>query len=216
MAGRITALEPQKRSRDRINVYLDDEFAFSLAAISATRLSLGAWLTDEDIAELRDSDEFERARDKALNYLSFRPRSEFELRSYLVNRGFAKDVVEDALDRLGQVGLVDDAAFARHWVENRAQFRPRGKRLIAQELRQKGIPSRIVQQALQDYDEVAAIKRVAVEQARRLSRLAPELFRRRLTARLVSRGFSYDLIRDTLVAIDFPELSPKESEEDWR
>jgi regulatory protein len=216
MAGRITALEPQKRSRDRVNVYLDDVFAFGLAALIAANLRVGMTLTDDKIVALRLADEVERAHEKALNYLSYRPRSEAELQSYLLKSDFAEATVADVLDRLREVGLVDDDAFARYWVENRARFRPRGKRMLVQELRQKDIASSVIETTLTQYDEVAAAQQVAAEQARRLAHLPPDLFRRRLWDRMMRRGFSPDIIQEVLATQPFfQQLDTEESEEQW-
>jgi regulatory protein len=205
-AGRVTALEPQRRSKDRVNVYLDGEFAFGLAVLVAAELSVGIWLSDEKIAELRAADGVEQAHNRALNYLTYRPRSETELRAYLAEKGYAEGIVEDVVARLARVGLVDDESFARFWCDNRARFRPRGRRMLSYELGQKGIASEVIEIALEDYDEVAAVRKAAQEQARRLGNLPPDVARRRLFERLARRGFSYDLIQETLTIQDFPQL----------
>ena len=214
MAGRITALESQKRSRDRVNVFLDGEFAFGMARLVAASLKIGTWLSDEEIAELTSVDGLERAHSRALDYLSYRPRSEAELRDYLLEKEFPESVVEEVLARLNRVGLVDDAEFARYWIDNRARFRPRGGRMLRYELQQKGVASETIEEALDDYDELAAVRKVAQEQARRLRHLPPDRFRRRLYARLARRGFSSGLIQEILVAQDFPQLIDDNSEED--
>jgi regulatory protein len=215
MAGSITALEPQKRSSDRINVYLDDVFAFGLAVLVAANLRVGMILTDDKIAALRLADEMERAREKALNYLSFRPRSEAELQSYLLESDFAEATVAEVLHRLREVGLVDDDAFARYWVDNRARFRPRGKRMLVQELRQKDVASDVIETTLAEYDEVVAAQHVAEEQARRLAHLPPDVSRRRLWDRMMRRGFSPDIIQEVLATQPFFHLDSEESEEHW-
>ncbi|MBN2394796.1 MAG: RecX family transcriptional regulator [Anaerolineae bacterium] len=215
MAGSITALEPQKHSRDRVNVYLDGVFAFGLATLVAASLRVGMILTDDEITALRLADEVERARDKALNYLSYRPRSEAELQSHLLESDFAETTVDEVLHRLQEVGLVDDEAFARYWVDNRARFRPRGKRMLVQELRQKGVALDVIETALAEYDEVAAAQHVAEEQARRLTHLPPEVFRRRFWDRLMRRGFSPDIIKEVLATQPFFQLDTEESEEHW-
>jgi len=214
MAGRITSLESQKRSRDRVNVYLEGEFAFGLARLVAANLKIGTWLSDEAIAELTSVDGLERAHSRALDYLSYRPRSEAELRDYLLEKEFPESVVEEVLARLNRVGLVDDAEFARYWIDNRARFRPRGGRMLQYELQRKGVASETIEAALDDYDELAAVRKVAQEQARRLRHLPPDKFRRRLYARLARRGFSSGLIQEILVAQDFPQLIDDNSEED--
>jgi regulatory protein len=215
MAGSITALEPQKRSRDRVNVYLDGVFAFGLAALVAANLRVGMPLTDDEIAALRLADEVERAREKALNYLSYRPRSEAELQSHLLKSDFAETTVDEVLHRLREVGLVDDEAFARYWVDNRARFRPRGKQMLVHELRQKGIASHVIETVLAEYDEIGAVQHVAEEQVRRLAHLPPEVSRRRLWDRLMRRGFSPDIIREVLATQPFFHLDTEESEEHW-
>jgi regulatory protein len=212
MAQRITALEPQKRSKDRVNVYLDGTFAFGLAMIEATRLHVGDVLTDEDVAALKAADEIERARDKALNYLSYRPRSEAEVRRYLSKREFSEVVVEEVIAYLTEIDLVDDEAFARFWVENRTRCRPRGRRGLVYELRQKGVSSVAIESALVDYDEEAAAWRVAEEQARRLTHVSPDQFKRRLRGRLARRGFPYSLIREILATYTSPDYNFGESE----
>ncbi|HQE93110.1 MAG TPA: RecX family transcriptional regulator [Anaerolineae bacterium] len=215
MAGRITALEPQKHSGDRVNVYLDDEFAFGLAVLVAANLRVGMTLTAEQIAALRLADEVERAHEQALNYLSYRPRSTAELQSHLLKSDFSAVAVAEVLHRLREVGLVDDEAFARYWIDNRARFRPRGKRMLEQELRQKDIASRTIEAALMDYDEVAAARQVAEEQARRLAHLPPEAARRRLWDRMMRRGFSPDIIQEVLATRPFSQLDTEESEAYW-
>jgi regulatory protein len=198
MAGKITALKQQKHNKRRVNVYLDGEFAFGLAELEATSLRVGDWLSDERIVELKAGDAIERARDKALNYLSYRPRSEWELRHYLRDKGFDDDVIDLVLERLRQADLVDDLAFARYWIDNRLRFRPRGRWALEQELRQKRIDTKVIEKALIGFDEELALKKAVQRHARRLQHLSSEKFRERLIQRLARRGFSYGDIRDAL------------------
>lgn len=213
MTKRITALEPQQRAKDRINVYLDGEFAFGLQRSTALQLYVGAELTESEIAALRMADEVERAREKALGFLAYRPRSEAEVRRYLVRREFSAQTVDEVITRLSQVGLIDDVAFARFWIENRVQFRPRGARALAQELRQHGISQAIIEEVLPNFDVTAAGEAFAREQARRLAHLPPEQLRQRLAARLARRGFAYDFIQELLTRYASPDSIILEIEE---
>ncbi len=213
MAGRITALEPQKRSRGRYNVYLDGEFAFGLAEVEAMHLAVGDWLSDERIAALKAGDAVAKAHERALNYLSYRPRSEHELNHYLNDKGYSEEVIAEVLARLRRAELVNDREFARYWVENRTRFRPRGRRALTVELRRKGLEAAIIEAALASYDEEAALRRLTSEQARRLAHLPPDKFHQRLTERLARRGFPYSLIRHVIETLDSPPFNPQESEE---
>ncbi|MGC9398851.1 MAG: RecX family transcriptional regulator [Anaerolineae bacterium] len=198
MAGKITALKWQKRNKQRVNVYLDGEFAFGLAATQAAKLQVGARLSDRQIAELQALDAVEKAHDRALNYLSYRPRSEAEIQRYLREKEFSEETIEETLERLRRVGLVDDLEFAHYWINNRLRFRPRGRRALRQELRQKGIANKIIEQVLSEFDEERALQKALQRHARRLQHLSSEKFRQRLTQRLARRGFSYEAIREAL------------------
>jgi regulatory protein len=198
MGKQITALKTQKRNNQRVNVYLDGHFAFGLAAIEAARLKVGQILSDEEIAQLRGRDAVERAVDKAMHLLSYRPRSKAEIRRRLRRKDYDDATIEETLGRLSRVGLMDDREFARYWVNNRFQFNPRGLLGLRHELRQKGVEETIIDEALVNYDEEEAANRAAAKAVRRLRHLDPATFRRKLNGYLRRRGFSYALIKPTV------------------
>jgi regulatory protein len=198
MAGTITALVAQKRNKERVNVYLDGEFAFGLALIEALKLHKGQQLSDDDIARLKVLDEIEVAHDRALNFLSYRPRSSEEVRRNLREKEFAEQTIETVIERLTGADLLDDAAFARYWVDNRERFQPRSRRALRYELSQKGVPDAAIQAALDDLDEEDAAYRAASARLRRYARADEETFRKRLGDFLARRGFGYGIVRDVL------------------
>jgi len=198
MGQTITALEPQKRQRDRINVFLDGEFAFGLPDIEATQLRVGQTLSDEAIAQLRAIDALTRAFDRAVRLLARRPYSAAEIRRALASQEIAPSVIDEALARLEALGYVDDYAFAQYWVENRERFRPRGARALRYELRQKGIADAIIQQALDGFDSAESAYAAAHEHVRRLRGLDRRTFRTRLSGFLVRRGFEYGTAREVV------------------
>lgn len=194
MAGTITALKAQKRNPKRVNVYLDSRYAFSLAAIEAARLRRGQVLSDEDIEGLKERDSFEKAHDRALRFLSYRPRSEAEVRRYLRGKAVSPAIQEEVIERLTRAKLLDDLAFARYWVENRESFNPRGLRMLRHELRQKGLSEETIAQALTDLDEEESAYRVATRRGRRLAHLGQVSFRQKLRAYLLRRGFPHEVV----------------------
>jgi len=199
---RITALERQKKNPRRVNVYLDGHFALGLDGVLAAELRIGQALTAEDGARLRARDTVERARALALEFLARRPRSEAEVRQRLREKGFEPAAIDEVLARLCELNLVDDAAFARFWVENRASFRPRGARGLRYELRQKGVPAEVIDQVLDTmpWDEDALAYQVARPQAERLlaAPIAPREFQRKLGDLLRRRGFEYETIQEVV------------------
>ncbi|MGD2144020.1 MAG: RecX family transcriptional regulator [Anaerolineae bacterium] len=195
MGRQITALRFQKRNKDRVNVYLDGEFAFGLTAAEACRLHVGQALSGPDIVELRMKDEIERAHERALNYLSYRPRSVAEVRRNLQKKDMADEVIDAVITRLTRAGLLDDREFAEYWVKNRTRFNPRGFRGLRHELRQRGVSHVVIEEALETFDVEAAARRTADAGARRLSQAGPREFRRKLQAYMARRGFSYAVVR---------------------
>lgn len=199
MDQEITALKAQKKNPNRINVYLDGEFAFGLARIVAAWLQIGQILSEEDIARLKQQDTLEVAYLRGLRFLSYRPRSEAEIQRKLSEQGFEAAVIDAAVQRMKDNGYLGDNQFARDWVENRSTFRPRSKRMLAMELRQKGVAEDAIEQALAETgDDESLAYQTATQYARRLAGADWETFRKRLGAYLARRGFSYGTIAPVL------------------
>lgn len=195
MDREITALKAQKKNPNRISVFLDGEYAFGLARIVAAWLHIGQRLSEQDIERLKEQDTAEVAYVKALRFLGYRSRSEAEIQRKLTEQGFAQQVVDATVERLKENGFVGDAKFAQDWIENRSTFRPRSKRMLAMELRQKGVHDDVIEQALAGTeDETILAYQSASKYARRLVGTDWETFRKRLGEHLVRRGFSYGTI----------------------
>ena len=150
----------------------------------------------------------------ALRYLDYRPRSVDEIRRHLKSKDVEPEVMDEVVERLTSVGLLDDRAFARYWLENRSDFRPRGERALRLELRQKGVPGDIIAEVLSEgHNEDEAAYRAAMAQARKVRTTDPVEFRRKLEAHLARRGFSYDTAREA-AARAWSELQPSEENEE--
>jgi regulatory protein len=195
VAGTVTALEFQKRNKDRVNVYLDGEFAFGLNALEAARLHRGAVLSDAEIEQLQSKDAIAKAYDRAVAFLSYRPRSIAETRRNLAEKETAAEVIEAVIARLTEQGYLDDAAFADFWVRNRLAFKPLGARALRFELREKGLESGIIDEALATLDTHENAYQAALPKARRLGGQGKQAFRQKLGAFLARRGFDYDAAR---------------------
>ena len=197
----ITAIEVQKNNPNRVNIYLDGEFAFGLARIVAAWLKTGQRLEDEKVASLQADDARERAYQQAMLFLSYRARSEAEIRKNLQKHEIPEVVIEETLERLRQARLADDDQFARAWVENRNTFHPRSRRALAMELRQKGLSDEATHSALAGVDEEALAYEAAHKRVGRLKGLEWTDFRKKLSEFLARRGFPYAIIAPTVSRI---------------
>jgi len=186
-----------------VSVFLDGKFAFSLTEETVLKgdLQIGQELSEHQIETLTKSDRFQRCLDAARQYLSYRPRSEAEIRQRLQQRSFDGEDIERVIGRLKEQGLVDDTTFAQFWAENREAFSPRSQRLTRLELRQKGVDSDIIAQVVATLDDEESAYRAALSKARRLSTTDYEVFRRRLGDYLRRRGFGYEVINSTVAQL---------------
>lgn len=214
----ITTLELQKRNKERVNVYLDDEYAFSLSLVEASKLRKGQTLSDEEIALLRNDDAVIRAVDSALRFLAYRPRSTQEVRRNLTQKELNPVVIDSALDKLSQMGYLNDADFARFWVDNRTQFKPLGPRALRYELRQKGVADDLIEHVLAETEDPQALAyRAAAERARRISRATPQDFRKKIGSFLQRRGFNYEtthtVIEQLVTELSEEGFFPQEEDE---
>ncbi|NUR72641.1 MAG: regulatory protein RecX [Hamadaea sp.] len=152
-------------------------------------------------------DERERAREICLNQLGVRPRTRSELATAMTKRGISAEIVEEVLDRYDEVGIIDDAAFARAWVESRHYGKGLARRALGQELRRRGVDQEVIKGALAELEveteEVTA--RELVERKLRTMRGDPEAMFRKLVAMLARKGYppgiAFRAVKDVLAQV---------------
>lgn len=143
-----------------------------------------------------------RARNNAYALLRQRPRSESEIRRRLKLKGYGAGVIEDVVDGLKKIGEIDDARFAKLWVDERMRLNPAGDVVLRHELIQKGLSNAIVEAALakkaEEYDEYAIASSMASERFERLKKLDRRKALKRLYDFLLRRGFAYETVRKVI------------------
>jgi len=203
--GTITALVIQANDHERVNVFVDDQFAIgiSLYVMQDEQLYKGQVLTQADWDRLQAAERGTQAWNAALRLLEVRPRTERELRDRLRRKEFAAEQIDRVIIRLRELELLDDAQFAKLWVANRQNLNPRGAQALRQELRAKGVDRQIVDAVIEDQvdadDERAACEAVARRAAHKYAD-APDwsTFQRKLGGYLQRRGFSFETMKPIL------------------
>jgi len=188
---KITALKVQKHNFNRLNIYIDGEFAFGVERLVGAWLNIGDEIDKEKIEALLQKDELEKAYLRSLRLIDTRPRSSFEVATRLKKAGYGDAVITSVLERLKTANLVCDADFARTWVENRCTFRPRSKRVLVLELHQKGVADSEIQSAVCELDEASLALQTAEKYASRCRDLPFDEFRKKMTGYLARRGFGF-------------------------
>ncbi len=195
----VTAIAHRGRS-STCGVYVDGEFAFraSLSLIAESGLREGRDISPQELEELRHRAVLQNAIDAAVKFLGPRPRSEDEIRRRLRRSKFGDHTIDEVVGTLRAQGLIDDVAFARFWRDNRERFRPRGRRMLEVELRQKGVASDSIAEALEGLeDEDGALKAVRAKSGS-LRGLDYASFHRRAGDFLRRRGFGFELVNKTI------------------
>jgi regulatory protein len=150
------------------------------------------------IESLTSNDQLQRCLETAYRYLSYRPRSESEVRERMQRRGFAAETISSVINRLREQNLLNDGDFAQFWKENRESFSPRSQWLTGLELKRKGVADRVIEQVIAGIDDGESAYRAALQKARRGAPTDYQSFRRRLGEYLRRRGFNYEIIGHTV------------------
>lgn len=199
----ITAITPQQKDKNRVNVMVDGKYRFSLDVFQYADLGLkvGQEYSDEELTTLEQESVFGKVYVRALEYCLMRPHSAREVRDYLyrktrdtrtktgdIKKGISPQVTSRVFDRLVEKGYIDDEKFTRYWVENRSLAKGVSRRKLQAELRAKGVESTIIERFLSETDRSDSSelqKVIAKKQAR-----YPD--RQKLMQYLARQGFSYD------------------------
>jgi regulatory protein len=193
----ITRLVQGKKNPNRVNLYLDDSFAFALSIDEVARHNLkkGLDLTPAQIEELKSTDQTEYLYAKLLNFLSFRPRTVKEVRDRLKKYEMTdKDEQESLIMRLKDRGYLDDIAFAKWFIESRNAHRPRSPRMLAQELMSKGVGRDDIASVISEVnDEVVSIRRI-IDKKLGIPRPLELAEKQKIGSYLGRLGYSWDKI----------------------
>lgn len=215
---KITDISLQVKNPDRVNISVDGKYRFSLDVFQVSELGIGIGkeYSDDELLALEDESQFGKLYARALEYCLMRPHSAKELRDYLWKKtlstrirnkktgeittrdGVTINNTERVFNRLLEKGYVDDAAFARYWIENRNQVKGSSVRKLQNELRVKGVEQAFIDSALRessrsDEDELTKVI------AKKRSRYSDE---QKFIQYLMRQGFRYDDIRSALSPSD--------------
>ncbi len=197
----ITALEIHHRDRQRVRLYIDDEYAMELPLIKARTLQRGQCLTESEISALGEAEAARKAYDRALRFLAYRARSREEVRRHLERKGIAAPLIADVIERLERRGYVDDVAFAEFWLAERERSKPMAPRALRYELRGKGVDDDIIDDLLSQFDEHDAAYRAAEARLPRYRGWTQAAFRDKLGSLLRRRGFEGETINDVVLRL---------------
>ncbi len=203
---KITAIKAQVKNTERVSVYLDGKYSFSLAQsqLLDLRLHSGMEIGEQQLEEFKKASDYGKLFERVMNYVMIRPRSIREVRDYFWRKKADPGMGDQIIQKLESRGYLDDAAFAKSWVRARQLTKPVSKRRLQAELIQKGVASELIEQAITgdgDYDEHEALREI-ITKKRRQTRYQDE---QKLMQYLARQGFSYDVIKSTLAEVSIED-----------
>lgn len=199
---KITDIKQQVKREGRYSIFIDGTFSFGLSesALMQSGLRIGRELTAVELDELKNTAKEDKAYNQTLGLLARRPRSEWEISSYLQQKAYSPELVGQIIARLRDGNWLDDLDFAQRWVANRRLLKRTSRRRLQQELRSKRVSDEIIKQVLAE-DETDE-KEVLVELVARKRTQSRYQDPQKLMAYLIRQGYSYS---DVKAVLSLPE-----------
>lgn len=213
----ITKIAIQRRNAERYNIFLDGTYAFSVdeEVLARFQLKKGKKLTEDEIGNILHEDDIRKGMHIAVKYLSFRMRSEKEIRDHLRSKNIAEENISAIMDKLQQYSYIDDQAFAKAYVRTQINTTKKGPELVRKSLEKKGINDQFIDIAMQEFDEttiLAHTMKLASKIMKQKNRYSHKQLTEKIQQTLLRKGYSYETMTKTLAKLQ-PE---KNEEEEWR
>lgn len=210
---KITALKIQVRDKNRVNVFVDGKYHFSLdiTQVADLGIAVNKEYTEEQLTELENESQFGKLYTRSLEYVLTRPRSQREMRDYLyrktrdtrtkddgIKKGVSKELTERVFTRLVDKGYLDDEKFAHFWIENRNLRKGISHRKLQAELAAKGVDRSIVDRMLEqgERSDSEEILKIIAKKAKHYDD------EQKLMAYLLRQGFSYDDVKEAMATTE--------------
>lgn len=203
----ITAIETQKKRPNRVSVFIDGEFAFGMDASDALyyKLKEGEEITPEKHTLIMEELILSKAKDYAMGYLSFRLRTEREMRDYLTGKEFGSIVVDEVVRLLYKYNYLNDYEFAKSYVLDSFKLKKWGDLKIKYELGIKGVKPETISRAIEEAEtEIDRIEIITALIERKVKNSFDQLDakeKHKIFSYLQGRGFLYDDIEAAAAAL---------------
>lgn len=204
----ITKIARQKNNPERYNIYIEEKYAFAVdeTILVKYQLSKGKVLEEFERDEIVFDDEVRKAFNKAIQFLSFRMRSEHEVKKKLLDAEYGEAVVLEAIQKLYQLGFLNDESFSKALLETQKKTGKKGPRAIQQELNKKGIEKSLQEEVLESYteeDQIQIAQILAEKIANQQSSKTPRQVKQKIQDTLLRKGYSYAIISKVISEIKF-------------
>lgn len=197
----ITSAVKHKNNPAMIQIYIDNSYAFSIPEEEYLRMNLyeKQEITAEEIKKIQEEINVKLAKQRAIRMLATRDRTEYEVKTRLIQLGFDEISAEGAVLQLKSIGYINDRLFASKYISDRLKLKPQSKKALVYELEKKGIAPDVIAEVMNEFevDESLIAYRLAKRKYGKYDLTEPKI-QRRIVSFLAHKGFSYGIIKSTL------------------
>lgn len=224
----ITKITRQKKNQECYNIYLNEEYAFSVDEGTLIKFGLtkGKILDSFEIDEITYEDEIAKAFNRALNFLSYQMRSEYEVKKKLLDTGFGESVVLEAIRKLEKLGFLNDETYSKALLETKKKTAKKGPKAIQQDLMKKGIDKQTQEKVLQSFtyeEQLQLAMELAEKTVKSNAKKTPTQIKQKIQDTLMRKGYTFDIVNEVLDQIElqrdddeWQELIALQGEKMWK
>ena len=196
---KITLIDYDEKHPGKADIFLNGKKAFSMNAFDAGLLERGSVMDPAEVEKRALEDEKQRCWAATLRLLGVRSQSRLELKRRLLGKKFSATATEQALSRAEKAGFINDETFAKEWIESRQRNQPKGRYLLRQELKQKGIDEAIIDRLLEEVlDETPSALTLLRKRAWKWKGLDDYTFKQKAYTYLAGKGFAFDITSEAV------------------
>ncbi|MGP4079798.1 recombination regulator RecX [Pseudalkalibacillus sp. R45] len=216
---KVAKITVQKKNKSRFNVFIDrgngEEFGFGIdeEVYIKSGIRKGMELTDEQVEELLVQDQFSKGLNSTMHFLSFRMRSIQEVDQFLLKKEFEPSTRKAVIERLQEMGHLNDLDFAKMFIRSKITTTKKGPKALKQELQQKGVSQKIIEEALTVYpqdEQIEEATNFVQKKAKQYKKLSENALKQKLAQVLQQKGYPWSVIEQ---AIEKASLEKDEDEE---
>lgn len=205
----ISKISAQKRP-GRYNIFIDGQYSFSASEKTVAEFVLlkGKEISDQEIDQIKQFDLDAKASDLAARFLSYEPRSIFEVLQYLKKHDITDEAAQSAVKQLNELGFLDDQAYSELFIKNDLRVGSDGQRTLSHKLKNKGVDSAIIEEELakiDDDDWLEVANRVIKSMKNKVGRLSEREIKQKIKSKLMQHGFESTIINRVIDQLDWTD-----------
>jgi len=201
----ITSIEANKKNKGKLSVYIDNKYSFSVSEEDYLSVNLyeKKQITEQELDYIKNNILFRAAKSAAIRYLTFKLRSEKEVHFRLSSDGYGDDITEKVVEELKALGYINDKLYAQKFIYDRSRLKPKSKKMLRMELKNKGVADEITEEVLDEWnvDDTTVAEGLVKKKFGKYD-IRDEKIIKRIYSFLQHRGFNFETVSNIISKIN--------------